>query len=199
VSQIISLEDRLLSRAKELELYEGLLRRWQKTLNLVSSSTLDVFLERHVKDSAQLLPFLNSSESIGDMGAGAGFPGLVLALLGDFSVHLIESDTRKCLFLEEVIRHTKASAVVHCCRLEAYQGPSLNTWVGRAFAPLEKILYFARHHLTPATRFVLLKGKSAETEVKNALKKWQFRVEFYPSLTHPEGQVLILTQVSFRR
>jgi 16S rRNA (guanine527-N7)-methyltransferase len=180
------------------KVYRALLEKWQKSLNLVGPQTLSDILERHFQDSAQLLPFLPPLAPLGDMGSGAGFPGIVLALAGGNHVHLIESDGRKALFLEEVIRLTQAPATVHPVRLETYEGPPLETWVARAFAPLDKLLKLLSPHLCPRTRLVLLKGRKAQEEVEHARREWQFQVEFHPSLTHSEGKIVILTEVCKR-
>lgn len=176
--------------------YQALLLKWQKAINLVAPSTLSDIWNRHILDSAQLFSFIDPQAVIGDMGSGAGFPGLVLAMMGARHIHLVEADTRKCLFLEEVIRQTRVCATVHPVRLENYQGPPCTTWVARAFAPLEKILSLAQPFLTSDTRLVLLKGDNAIEEIEKARERWHLRVEFYPSLTHAKGQIIVLTQVS---
>src|SRR5436190_21201457 len=117
-----------------LATYEQLLRQWQKTINLVAPSTLDAIWHRHFADSAQLLPLAPQAATWVDLGSGAGFPGLVLAILLANGVRpsarnlvlaadgaegsdpttprvtLIESNARKCAFLREVARQTRVSA-----------------------------------------------------------------------------------------
>jgi 16S rRNA (guanine527-N7)-methyltransferase len=179
-------------------IYQDLLETWQKSLNLVGASTLDDSLNRHFRDSLQIIPLLPPTGTLGDMGSGAGFPGLVVALATLRHVHLVESDSRKARFLEEVIRATGAPATVHTTRLETYKGPPIDTWMARAFAPLDRLLTFASPHLTLQTRLVLFKGRTAAEDVANAGKKWDFQVEFHTSLTHPEGQIVVLTGVRKR-
>ena len=187
----------------QLELYEATLRRWQKSINLVSPSTLDTFWERHVMDSAQLLSFVDPTGPIGDLGSGAGFPGLVLAILGATEVHLIESDLRKGLFLEEVMRETRVRATLHRTRLE-HMAPDVFgeavplTWTARAFAPIGQLLQWSWALQKPETRYVLLKGEKVQEEIDEALKKWVFRVEKHPSLTHAGGCIVVLSDVILR-
>lgn len=203
MSQEPTLEHILFQHREALTTYEGLLRHWQKALNLVSSGTLDAFWDRHVRDSAQLLPFLDLEAPLGDCGSGAGFPGLILALLGAQAVHLIESDQRKCLFLEEVMRATGVRAHLHSRRFEhmtpdLFPGGLPRTWVARAFASIDQIFTWSEGLRTAGTRYVLLKGARADEEINDALKKWVFRVEKHPSLTHAGAFVVVLQEVARR-
>ena len=102
-----------------LRRYDALLRRWQKAINLVSADSLTDAWRRHFWDSAQLLPLIPAgTRSLLDVGSGAGFPGLVLAILGVEGVTLVESDGRKCAFLREVARETGTRVTILADRLE---------------------------------------------------------------------------------
>src|ERR1700733_13710773 len=107
-----------------LEIFVDLLCRWQKTRNLVSSESLKEVWSRHVADSLQLLDMGLSSGPWLDLGSGAGFPGIVIAICGQgrpgHEVHLIESNQGKCAFLHEAIRLTQAPAFVHSERIENF-------------------------------------------------------------------------------
>ena len=183
----------------KLEVFYKILLEWQKSLNLVSSTTLSQGWEngwrRHVEDSLQLLGRIPQGACVGDMGSGAGFPGLVLALEGDFHVHLVEADERKGIFLREVIRQTQAKATVHTCRIENFQEVGVDTWVSRAFAPLEKTLYLAKNFWRSEVQYLTLKGGTWAEEIDQARRSWQFDVEVYQSLTHPEARVLSLRNI----
>ena len=99
--------------------YGGLLKKWQQRMNLVGRGSLDDVWRRHMLDSAQLHGLLPAAaRTVVDIGSGAGFPGMVLAIMGGVRVHLVESNRRKCAFLEAVIRETGAGAVVHNARAE---------------------------------------------------------------------------------
>ncbi len=102
-----------------LERYAELLEKWNRRINLVGRGTIDDLWRRHMLDSAQLLPLIpDSAESLVDLGSGAGFPGLVLAICGVENVHLIESDRKKSAFLREVARETAAPVTIHNKRIE---------------------------------------------------------------------------------
>src|SRR5918997_4080600 len=107
---------------EKLELMERELRRWQAIKNLVGPTTLDQIWDRHIVDSLQLLDLAPDAQTWLDLGSGAGFPGLVLAIAGaerGLTVHLVESNARKCAFLRHIVRLAVAPATIHEARLEA--------------------------------------------------------------------------------
>ena len=184
-----------------LETYAALLRKWQKAINLVSGSTLDDVWNRHFLDSAQLLPLLPGGDGhITDLGSGAGFPGLVLALLTGRPTHLIESDQRKAAFLGEVARATGCAGRVqiHAARVEA-----LKSWISpvvtaRALADLTQLLDWASPFLSTASVCVFPKGAKAEDELTAALRVWKMTVERVRSVTDPTGLILRLSHLERR-
>ena len=186
-------------------LYESLLRKWQKTINLVAPSTLDAFWGRHVWDSAQLVPYAPATACHWvDLGSGGGFPGLVLAILlrdrPGFRMHLIESDRRKAAFLREVARATEAPATVHALRIEEagdqreLVGPDVIT--ARAFAPLARLFNLSERLWAPRTQGLFLKGQRVEEELTEARKYWRLTVNVHPSLADPQGVVLDVRDLS---
>lgn len=177
-----------------LQEYESLLRRWQKSINLVSQSTLDNIWERHILDSVQLLPYIpESTNIIADLGSGAGFPGLVLALCGEgrFTVHLVESDTRKGVFLQEVIRKTGANAKLHSERIERLSPLNADVVTARALAPLPKLWSYATRHLSTSGMGLFLKGQNVEKE-QESLKKDHpgLEMETFSSLTEDRAVIV---------
>src|SRR5260221_2069883 len=124
---------------ERLERYVATLLRWQPTINLVSRGTLDDLWRRHLLDSAQLLPHMPDCGPIVDLGSGAGFPGLVLAILGAPDVHLVESDSRKAAFLREAARAAGAAVTVHNAPIETVSVPAAAI-TARALAPLTPLL-----------------------------------------------------------
>lgn len=177
-----------------LQTYQHLLETWQKKLNLVSPASLPKAWERHFLDSCQLLPYLPKGEkSLIDMGSGAGFPGLVLAMLrpDDLHVTLVEADFKKCVFLENVSRGTFLSVTVLCSRIESLN-PLLQADVitSRGLASLSQLLNYAFPLMKPSSIGLFLKGKDAEKEIEEAHKKWDFTLEIYPSLTDSTGRIL---------
>ncbi|MCU0893023.1 MAG: 16S rRNA (guanine(527)-N(7))-methyltransferase RsmG [Rhodospirillales bacterium] len=181
-----------------LRLYLALLEKWQRRINLVAASTLTDPWRRHMLDSAQLLPLLPAGSAgvrIADLGSGAGFPGLVLALMGGGEVTLIESDSRKSAFLREMIRATGAPARVETARIEALAPLAADVVTARACAPLRDLLGYVARHLSPAGSALLLKGRGAVAELTQAGKLWMMSVDLMPSQSHPDGHVIKLTTI----
>jgi len=186
--------------------YAALLTKWTAAINLVSPRSLEDLWRRHFLDSAQLRAYLPehpgpAEREILDVGAGAGFPGLVLALLGCGQVHLVESDQRKAQFLREVVRITGARAEVHPIRVEALDLPPVDVVTCRAFAPLPRILDLTARFLRPQSEKkqpigLFLKGRRADDELTEAGKKWRLQLERFESETDPEGSILRLKLLS---
>ncbi|WP_414464260.1 16S rRNA (guanine(527)-N(7))-methyltransferase RsmG [Hyphomicrobium sp. DY-1] len=186
---------------EKLEIYETLLKKWQKTINLVASSTLDDIWDRHFADSAQLWPLRPpEAKTWLDLGSGAGFPGLVLAILasetGQTHHTLVESDSRKAAFLREAARQTGVAVDILCMRIE---NPETHAKVGvadcvtaRALAPLSKLVEIAAPYFGPSTLGFFLKGRDATAEVEKAAQDWQFAFELIPSVTEEDGRVVLL-------
>ncbi len=178
-----------------LSAYLELLEKWQAKINLVGKETLDNAWRRHVLDSAQLMPYLQKHRAdappvVADLGSGAGFPGLVLAILGVTDVHLIESDGRKAAFLAEARRVTGARATIHNCRIEAYDGPPADVITARALAPLVKLLEYADAIGKPGARAVFLKGRRWADELTEAQTVWHIEHVHHPSLADAASAAL---------
>jgi 16S rRNA (guanine527-N7)-methyltransferase len=188
---------------ERLATYHELLHKWQARINLVSANTLPDAWRRHFIDSAQLWPLLpKEAKVITDLGSGAGFPGLVLAILGQeragFRVHLVESDQRKGAFLREVIRATGAPAEVHTVRIEQAEPWVSDVVTARALAPLDRLLPLAAPFLGPGGVALFLKGKSAQSELTAAREWGTFESGLTPSHTDPDGSVVSLRALSAR-
>lgn len=180
--------------------YAALLMKWNQAINLVSPASLADLWRRHLLDSAQLERYLPEPPTapdrvILDVGSGAGFPGLVLALLDCGQVHLVESDQRKAQFLREAIRVTGAGATLHAQRLEDVPLLPVDVVTCRAFAPLPRILELTARFLRPSNEGnwpvgLFLKGRRADEELTAAAKKWRLRSERFESETDPEASIL---------
>ena len=178
-------------QVERLTAYLELLEKWQARINLVGAATLEDAWRRHILDSAQLRRHLPSGAPvIADLGSGAGFPGLVLAILGAGPVHLIESDGRKAAFLNEARRITGADATVHPVRIESYSGPRADAVVSRALAPLARLLDYAERVAKPGGKALFLKGRQWEDELTEARAAWHIETSHHPSLADPAGVVL---------
>ena len=184
---------------EKLDKYVGLLETEQSKMNLVGASTLPAVWTRHVLDSAQLFrSFRPSDRVILDLGSGAGFPALVLAAMdteGKHDFHLVESDGKKCAFLNKVIEECSLKAHVHNERIEQMEKFGADVITARALAPLDKLIKYALPFFKPETRCLFMKGVKAREELDAALKKYRFRVEKIQSVSSDEGAILLLSEV----
>ena len=193
-AEIIPVSRETLSR---LEAYAGLLTRWSARINLVGRDTLADLWRRHILDSAQLLAFVpEQALSMVDLGAGAGLPGLVLAILGVPGVELVEADSRKCAFLREALRVTGAAALIRPCRIEAVPRHPVDIITARACAPLDRLVGLAEPFLGPDSECLFLKGERIEQELTIAREGWTMTVSACQSRSDPRGVVLRLQQVA---
>jgi 16S rRNA (guanine527-N7)-methyltransferase len=180
----------------QLEAYAELLQRWSGRINLVSRNTLGDLWRRHFLDSAQLLPFIpDKTRSLVDLGSGAGFPGLVLAILGVPGIELIESDARKGVFLREAARIANAPVKIVDSRIETAKPHTADVVTARACAPLDKLLPLAQRFIGPNTLCLFLKGEHAEEELTAARRGWRMSVVRHPSRADPRGVILKLEQI----
>lgn len=183
---------------RQLKIYETLLLQWQKATNLVAPGTLPDIWERHFADSAQLALIAPSARNWLDLGSGAGFPGLVIAIMmanrQNCSVHLVESNSRKCAFLQEVARQTGLSVMIHEGRIEDVsrkeQVRDIDVVTARALAPLDRLLALADAFFAERTIGLFLKGREAAREVEEARGHPHFSLSSIPSRIHGEGRII---------
>jgi 16S rRNA (guanine527-N7)-methyltransferase len=182
-----------------LEAYAALLAQWNERINLVARDSLRDPWRRHFLDSAQLLPFIPAgARNLVDLGSGAGFPGLVLAILGVPGVELVESDARKCAFLCEAARIASAPVVVHHTRIEALPPHPVGVVTARGCAPLERLIALSQGLIGPHTCCLFLKGERAEEELTAARRAWNMTALLHPSRSDPRGVILVLEQIARR-
>ncbi len=196
-----------------LALYEQILKDWQSRINLVSASTLSDLCNRHFLDSLQLVPVIQSitpapaqagvsfETILTDLGSGAGFPGMVLALSGIPNVHLIESDQRKCAFLREISRtcfdvsRETFRPTIHNDRIEKLNLKA-DIITSRAFADLNKTLEISENLRHPDTLYLLLKPLDLQKELTEAAQNWYFDHEIIPSISDVRGCILKISRVN---
>ena len=177
----------------KLETYAALLEKWQKKINLVGPKTIPDLWERHLLDSAQMFEHIPEGvERLVDIGSGAGFPGLVLAILGVPDVHLIESDGRKCAFLREVARATDTPVTVHNKRIESVENLNADVCTARALASIKDLLTYAQPLLKPQAPCIFLKGKRINEELTDANYIWHIKEYRIPSRTDPDGTIIFI-------
>ena len=181
---------------QRLTAYAEVLTKWQEKINLVGPDTIPHLWHRHMADAAQLRALIPvDTKRLVDLGSGAGFPGLVLAIMGVADVHLVESDARKAAFLREIVRVTECSATVHVGRAESIEPLAADVVSARALAPLVRLLPLALPHLGGGGICVFPKGKGAEDELTEAGKEWIMAAKRVASLTDPQASILILREV----
>lgn len=185
---------------QRLTVYEDLLRKWQRKINLVSDSSLDDIWNRHFRDSHQLLRHAGIWSHWVDLGSGAGFPGMVIALTNSDpgrQVHLIESDKRKAAFLREVSRETSVAATIHMGRIEVIL-PALcdeihfNVVSARGLAPMNGLIRLAMPALQKGALGIFLKGKDLANELTNFDLLSNFAYSVIESQSDPRAKLVLL-------
>ncbi len=178
----------------DLRSYLALLSERSAVMNLVGPSALGEFWLRHAWDSAQILDMAPDAKVWADIGAGAGFPGVILAIFlkGDPSaeVHLVESMAKRCRFLAEVVEALALPARVHNLRAEDARLTGVEVVTARACAPMSRLLGFARPFFRQGAVGIFLKGKDAAAEIADARRTWSFRAALTPSRSDPSGHIV---------
>ncbi len=180
---------------KRLKTFQNNLEKWQNKINLISPKTIPEIWERHILDSAQLYPLLTKEEKvIVDIGTGAGFPGLVLAIIDDENrvYHLIESDHKKCVFLEEVGRILGLKNIcIHCNRIENVADIQADILTARALTDLDSLLKYSINLLKPDGRCLFLKGRTVTEEISKINQSFQnLKIIKHPSHLAPDSYIV---------
>lgn len=189
---------------EKLRIYYALLLKWQPVINLVAPSTVSDAAVRHFADSAQVARYVDPGVRVmADLGSGAGFPGMVLAIMRpEIEMHLIESDERKAEFLRTVSRETSAPVKVHADRLVRVIDHIRPGWVSaRALADLRKLLIYTEpwSQSVPGFTALFMKGVRAEEEIAEAQKSFSFDCEAFPSVTEPSARILRLRHIAAKK
>jgi 16S rRNA (guanine527-N7)-methyltransferase len=176
----------------------ALVEKWNPAINLVAAASLQDGWNRHIIDSAQLMAFVPpDAHTWADFGSGAGFPGLVIAILAaeqmpDLRITLVESDKRKAAFLTQAARQLGLTVRVLTERAGTLNRLNADVISARALAPLPDLCALAQRHLAPNGVAVFPKGAQAEVELAGAARSWRFQCEMSESHTDPAGRVIIL-------
>ena len=188
---------------EKLCLFQKNLIKWQKSINLISKNTIENTWERHFLDSAQLYKFVGDIEgNIIDFGSGAGFPGMVLAIMGKKNIHLVESDHKKCVFLKEIAMLTETDITIHNCRIEDLNFINVDLVICRALASLNKLIHYVEIFINKSLlerkkipKMLILKGKSYNSEIVELSKNKKISFKEYPSITNRDGRILYINKV----
>ena len=185
----------------DLKAYEALVRKWTPKINLVSKAAIDELWDRHIVDSVQLWPLLPQADAYVDLGSGGGFPGLVNAIFlkgtdQPGEVTMIESDRRKSVFLQTVIRELDLPAKVISTRIEDAPAQDAPIVTARALAACDKLFGYVHRHLRDGGTAFLMKGQRAREELEDARQNWDFSVKFHTSTTDANAVILEIGELS---
>jgi 16S rRNA (guanine527-N7)-methyltransferase len=181
--------------------YEALIKKWTPSINLIAKSTIPNLWERHFRDSAQVMDHIDAKGGKWvDVGSGGGLPALVIAIIAKhqrpgLKFTLVESDRRKTVFLETVVRKLSIPAEILCNRIETLNYLAADIFSARAIAPLNKLLGYANLHIKPGGKAVLMKGASFQEEIDAAKEFWGFQYQNYPSITDPNAAILCIGEI----
>jgi len=191
---------------QRLEQLVDLLLSWQGSRNLIASATIPRLWTRHVADSLQLVPMVPNARRWIDLGAGGGFPGLVIAcaLVGEegAAVHLVESTQKKAAFLRAAVCELSLPAIVHARRIEDFVPATAERFdvvTARALAPLDKLIGYAIPLLKTGAVGLFPKGQDVEAELTQASKSWRIDAELVPSRTDRQARIVLLRRASRRK
>jgi 16S rRNA (guanine527-N7)-methyltransferase len=180
-----------------LDAYVNLVARWRGATNLISESTFSHIWTRHIADCAQLLTYAPLGRRWVDLGSGAGFPGLIIAIqlagIQGVEIHCIESDKRKCAFLREVARATGVAVHIHAMRIEALSLAMrlpVDVVTSRALAPLPRLIGFARLWLGLGAVGIFPRGRAAALEIDELSLLSEFQYECFPSRLDPHARIV---------
>ncbi len=167
---------------------------YNQSFNLIGSGEKEKIWERHVFDSMQLYPHIEENKKICDIGSGAGFPGMVLGIMGVSGITLIESNEKKATFLKNVSRETLIDNIVLCERVEHLKKP-FDVITARAVSPLKNLLLWTQNISHKETQYIFPKGKKYQEEITEAYKKFAFDVVLHHSVTNENGRILVIKNV----
>jgi 16S rRNA (guanine527-N7)-methyltransferase len=180
---------------QSLENYVLALTKYNEKYNLIGQSTVNDIWNRHILDSAQLLKYIPDKNLVtGDFGSGAGFPGMVLSILGIKEVHLIEKSFRKCEFLELAREFSSGKINIHQKSAEEIKDIKFDLITSRAFAPMTRLLSTIKPFTQENTLCLFLKGKNVDNELNLEKKTHRFNYTAHSSLTSEESKIILISQ-----
>ncbi len=188
---------------EKLYIFYRTLAKWQNSINLISKSSAKNIWERHFLDSAQLYKYVKDiNGNILDFGSGAGFPSLVLAIMGKKNIHLVESDYKKCVFLKEISMLTNTDITIHNCRIENLRFFNVDLVTCRALAPLDKLIDYVENFVSKSSnknqklpKMLFLKGKMYKQELSQLKKNKIIDFKEYTSITDRYSKILYINKV----
>lgn len=191
--------------ATKLDRYVELLKEANERFNLIGPSALTNLWQRHILDSAQLLPIVSRetksihSPVIMDIGSGGGFPAIILSILGVSNIHLVESVRKKADFLQAVVSELSLSATVHHSRAEDIKDMKADVITARAVANIQTLIEQTQSLRKDNTVCIFPKGQSVREELTDAVRNWQFEKHEIQSRSDPSGVIVVLKKVHHAR
>ena len=179
---------------EKLKIFFKLIKLWQKKFNLVSKNSFKTIWERHFLDSYQIIGLIGNKKKVLDIGSGAGFPAIVCAICSNNNFHLIESNKKKCIFLNEVKEVVGIKNIsIFNSRIETIKiDNDYDCILARAVAPLDKLMNYIVKFYKKNMSCIFLKGKTINKEIEDAKKRFSFDLKFKKSITSDEGRILIV-------
>jgi 16S rRNA (guanine527-N7)-methyltransferase len=185
-----------------LDIFVSLLLTWQSRINLISSNTSDQIWSRHILDSLQLIDLVDEWQDWVDIGSGAGFPGLIVAIAAaeqsNRKVWLVESNYKRCAFLREAARATGANVQIVNQKIESAADqlpPTPDIVSARAVAPLSQLFEMAYPLLKTGGVGLFPKGQDVESELTAAAKYWRFGAALTASITDSDGRIVAVSDL----
>jgi 16S rRNA (guanine527-N7)-methyltransferase len=163
---------------------------WNSRINLVSFKNEQELIDRHILDSLQLIDYLNPEQIIFDIGSGAGFPGIILSYAGIKEINLVEKIAKKADFLRVAASISPNKVNIFDRGIETIRSDKCDVITARGFASLEKIFALTQNLAKTNTKYLLLKGKNVQEEIKNASINWDFEYIIHNSKTSEDGYIL---------
>ncbi len=186
----------------KLERYCQSLIEWQQKFNLVSKNTLNDIWSRHIEDSAQIFEHIpQKSKKLLDIGSGAGFPGMVIAIMSAektpyLNITLVDSVLKKTVYLNHVKEISDLSNTnILNCRMEKLSGQKFDVITARAVTSLDNLLEYSSPILSKNGICIFLKGRSYKEEIAAAKHNWNFDCQEIPSRTSDDGKILIISNI----
>lgn len=187
-------------KVSNLEDYVILLLKENHNYNLIGKSTISDIWNRHILDSAQIIKYIdNPNSKIADFGTGAGFPGIVISILGAKEVHLIEKSVRKSEFLFKAKIISPNKIFVHQAKLEEMEKIKFDVIVSRALASLSDLLKYCLDFLREDGYGLFLKGKNLAAEIEKAKESYDFEFELFESLTSQESNIIKVKNINLKK
>ena len=172
---------------------------FNKHTNIVGKSTLKDFWRSHVLDSLQICAHItNKKKSILDMGTGAGIPGVLLSIVGYSNMSLIDSNSKKIKFIQNVSHKLDISPKIYLKRIEYLKNIKFDFLISRALAKLCKLFFYSHYFIKKETVLIFLKGKTVKQEIEQAKTEWDFFCKTYKSISDERGSILVIKNLRKR-